>query len=191
MSLDDFDVFARWREPAAIVTVERAPGRVANTERLASRPGVMVVRDMLTAAGGSLVEVEQHAAALREFIDERLCALAAERASQLRHALRYAEHQLEVALFRAEVEAPHLYETIVGYYGRVQTGATEIQSLLDDAPTAAEEAHPTAWRARLDAADGDLDLVSEDDEPMGELIDATELFRPTARARAPRMNGDR
>ena len=178
MSFEDFDPFARWREASAPHRPERAPGRFANTERLASRPAVLVVRDMLASAGSSLAEVETHSSALTMLIARRHCALAAERAGQLRHGLRYAEKQLELAFLRAEADAPQLVEYIARFHRRLEEGSPQYFELLDEAPTPAEEANPAAWHVRL--ARLDVERVSEpaSSEPMGELIDATALFRP-------------
>jgi hypothetical protein len=188
MSLDDFDPFARWREPSPLAMPERAPGRRSNTERLACRPGVVVVRDMLTTATGSLAEVDAHAPVLAMLIANRHCALAAERAGQLRYALRYAKSQFEQAFLRAEADAPHLAEQIAGFYMRVEAEEEEFDDLLERAPTAAEESNPATWCARLDRLE-EADALESDDAPMGEVIDATELFR--GRGMAGRMRGDR
>ncbi len=186
MSLDDFDPFARWREPTPVATPERAPCRVANTERLPSRPAVVVVHDMLTTAGSSFGEAHEHADALGWLIEDRRCAMAAERASQLRHAARYARSQMELAHFHAESSAPHLVENILHLYRRLEAESEWLKDLLDGAPTPAEEADPASWVARLDGEELEWRQVPVDDQPMGELIDATALF---LRARTPSTSG--
>ncbi len=178
MSFDDFDPFARWRDPGEPPRPERAPGRFANTERLASRPAVLVVRDMLASAGSSLAEVDTHSYALTMLIANRHCALAAERAGQLRHALRYAEKQLEFAFLRAEADAPQLVECIARFHARLEEGCAQYRDMLDEAPTPAEESDPTAWHVRLERLEVERASEPASSEPMGELIDAAELFRP-------------
>lgn len=188
MSGDEYDPFARWREPVPVETPERAPCRVAHTERLPSRPAVVVVRDMLTTAGSSFKEAREHADALGWLIEERRCAMAAERASQLRYALRYAQTQMELAHFHAESDAPHLVDNILHFYRGLEAETQFLQDILDGAPTSAEEADPAAWVARLEAEELEWGQVPVDDQPMGELIDATDLFR---RVVTPSTNGDR
>lgn len=188
MTVDDFDPFARWREPTPVATPERTPGGVANTERLPSRPAVLVVRDMLTTSVSSLREAHAHADTLGWLIEDRRCAMAAERASQLRHAMQYAQSKMELAYFHAESDAPHLVDNILHLSRRLLAEVEWLHEILTGAPTPAEEADPAAWVARLDAEELEWNDVPMDDEPMGQLIDATELFR---RAGTTNRNGER